>query len=263
MKMPLAVGACPRVASAAVCCILIGSLCAVSAEAYHHSDQNIWLTQYANIAPLPGSCVAVNASGRPDGLGAFQINIPAAYTPARGFVAVGAFVGAHIRGPVDEFGNGSGYVAAGLSDRRRLFVSAMKVSHIAGESRVWSFQTSILEESEKSPALSLGVQDLFEKEPDGRSPYLVATRTFNIRGHSIFASLGYGGGRFLDNTFGGVSVPLGDKFNLAVEHDGYQLNAGLGWRPGGREGKVCILAAYNGKCGWLTGISAAGMLSRK
>lgn len=260
MADALTAGASSRIIPVLGLCTGIGLLGAVSAPAYYHPPGQMELTQYANIAPLPGSCVAVNAGGRPDGLGAYQINIPVAYTPARGFFAVCASVGAHTRSSATEFGNGSGYIGAGISNRRKTFVSAMKVSHIVGESRVWSFQVSLVEESEKTPAVSLGVQDLFEKEVDGRSPYLAVTKTLSVGKRTGFATLGVGGGRFLDNPFGGFSVPLSDKLNLAVEHDGYQLNAGLGLRPGGRHGKWCIIAAYNGKCGWLAGISAAGML---
>ncbi len=241
------------------------ALCVSTAplKAYTHSDQNIKQTQYANIAPLPGACVAISARGEPDGLGACQINIPVAYTPGKGFVALGAFAGAHLRGPVDEFGNGSGYAAAGFFEKRRLFVSAMKVSHIWDESRVFSFQALVRDGSDSIPSVSIGIQDIFEKEPDGRSPYLVATKTYSVGKRTAYATIGFGGGRFLDNPFGGLSIPINDRLNTAVEHDGYQLNVGLAYRPGGREGKICVLSAYNGKCGWLLGISAAAMLTHK
>lgn len=199
-------------------------------------------------------------TGEVDGAGAFQINIPVAYTPGRGYVAASVYGGAHVGGPVSELGNGSGVLSAGFFRKHKVFVSAMKVSHLLKESFAVSGQVGLVEETPSAPAVAIGQQDLLGKEPDGESPYVVVTKSARMGGRTVYATLGYGGGRFIDKPFGGLSIPLAPSFNLAVEHDGFQLNGGLGWRPGGRHGKVTLLGAYNGKCGWMLGVSAAGYL---
>jgi hypothetical protein len=229
----------------------------------HTTPKGVGLSQYANIAPLPGAGVALNATGRLDGNGAFQVNIPVAYTPGWGYVSASAYGGAHVGGPAGELGNGSGVFAAGFFHRPSVFLSSMKTSHVLDESYAVSVQGQLLSDMPGTPALAVGEQDVLGKELGGVSPYVVLTKSLQLKNRTLFATLGYGGGRFLDKPFGGLSTPLGRSFNLAIESDGYQLNAGLGWRPSGRSGKLTFLGAYNGKCGWLLGLNVAGAFSSR
>lgn len=205
--------------------------------------------QYANISPLPGGGVALSPQGSPDGQGAMQINIPVAYTPRWGFMNAAVFKGNHA-GTVDV-DNGSGVFGMGFGEKYRVYISGMQVSHIWSESKALNAQALLWQKGDL--AISCGYQDIMRKELDQRAPYLVATQPLNMKGKTFYGTLGYGGGRFLKHPFAGVSVPLGDKFNAVVEYDGWQGNTGLAWRPGGRNGKLTLLAANNGHLGFLFG----------
>ena len=230
-------------------------LCNEAAARYHHKPwpDDVPSPQYINVAPLPGAGIALNEQGDPDGLGAFQINIPVAYTPRNGYLSLSAYKGKHPNDPGLETDNGTGVFALAFGNNPSLYASAMQVSSILSESKALSFQLSVIRETPKHPALAVGIQDLLEKEPRMQSLYFVTTKRFQFVDRHLFATVGYGGGRFLDGPIAGVSTPLSESTNLALEWDGYQINSGLGWRPGGRHGWLTLLGAYNGKTGWLFG----------
>ena len=219
-------------------------------------------TQFANIAPLPGAGIALNAQGEPDGSGAVQINIPVAYTPGANQSNLGFYGGSHIGEFSPKLPNGTGVFGAGFGGFPRVYFSAMQVSSlIFADSKALSAQFQVAEESEKRPALAFGSQDLLNKEKGtgaSKAWYAVATKSFALSDRNLHVTLGYGSGRFLDRFFGGVSVPMGDKLNAAIEYDGFQMNEGIAWRPGGRFGSITILAAYNSRCGLLFGAGVAG-----
>lgn len=212
--------------------------------------------QYTNIAPLPGAGVALNSEGDLDGQGALQINIPVAYTPKWGYISAGAYWGDY---PDRDhaFGNGSGIFAMGFFNKPAIYMSGMQVSRVWEEAKAVSGQVAVLEETESRPAVSVGVQDILEKEDNQRSLYIVATKQVELFDRQAFASIGYGDGRFLSRPFGGLSVPVNDYLNFALEWDGFQVNSGVGIRPGGRDGWITFLGAYNGQDGWLVGASVA------
>ena len=131
------------------------------------------------------------------------------------------------------------------------------MTHIWSEAKAISGQINVFTETTSRPSVSLGVQDILEKEPDNRSPYGVVTKQFSLCSQTLYGTLGYGTGRFINMPFGGVSMPLGRSFNAAMEWDGYQFNVGAGFRPGGRRGWLTFLGAYDGKTGFLVGATAA------
>jgi hypothetical protein len=226
------------------------------------------VVQYVNIAPLPGAGIALDSMGKVDGQGAMQINIPVAYTPGSNYMALAAYAGEYIRSvSEEEWNNGSGFFAMGFGGRPRVYVSAMAVSRILkDDSKVLSGQLQLLEEKLHTPAFAIGVQDLLDKETKdygndfatGRAWYAVATKGFSTAGHNIYATLGWGKARFLDNFFFGLSTPLNDYFTLSAEYDGYQFNEAIGWRPTGRYSDFTLLAGYNHEAGPLVGAQVAG-----
>lgn len=218
--------------------------------------------QYTNVAPLPGGGIAINQQGRIDGQGAMQVNIPIAYTPGWGYVSLGGFEGQHPEQTSKSFDNGSGVLGVGLFENRRVFVSAMQVSNIFSESKCLSAQVSLFNETIATPAISVGIQDIRNKEVDGRSLYVVATKGFLLAGKGAYATLGFGTGRFLDRPFAGISIPLTASLNFAAEWDGFQRNTGIGWKPQGRNGNLTVLGSYNNQTGWLLGGSLAFDLKR-
>lgn len=232
---------------------------------------NMPCTQYANIAPLPGGGIALDQNGKPDGNGAIQMNIPVAYTPGENYFNIGVYSGEYLDNySTDSEENGSGIIAFGFGTWPRFYGSAMAVSHwIATDNKSVSMQLQIVEESKNLPALAIGVQDVLRKEWKqyhnimncDEGYYAVATKRFAIKDKPLYASLGYGCGRFMNSPFAGLSYPVNDNMNLICEYDGYQINGGLAWRPSGRYGSLTFLAGYNGKCGKLLGGSYTGTVN--
>ncbi|MEN6356352.1 MAG: YjbH domain-containing protein [Armatimonadota bacterium] len=229
------------------------------------------VTQYANVSPLPGGCIALNQDGKPDGRGAMQINIPVAYTPGNGYASLGAFSGEHLNAYYsDKEQNGTGVLAFGFGGWPKLYASAMAVSSwIADDSKSVSFQLQCIKETDKVPAVAVGVQDLLNKEwKQFRQKmntkvgyYAVATKQFDIDNKSIYTTLGYGAGKFLNRPFVGLSYPINDHLSIASEYDGYQINGALGWRPLGRYSSWTVAAGFNGKCGPFFGGCATGTMN--
>lgn len=213
--------------------------------------------QFRNICPLPGAGVAINALGKPDGFGAIQMNIPVAYTPGEGYTAAGSYWGNHPH--VDEpFGqNGTGMLSYGMYEQNRLYISGMWLSRELKDTPVWSAQAQINEQTGDGWSVAFGAQDLGNKEKltTGRSYYGVATKALGSANKPIYLTVGYGDGRFIKKTFGGISMPVSDSLNLFTEYDGEQINAGAGFRPGGRKGSLTITGGYNQGVGWMIGAS--------
>lgn len=237
-------------------CLLLSSV--AFAVRYHHIP---WPTdepwpQYANIAPLPGAGTAIGPDGDEDGLGALQINIPVAYTPRWGYINVSSYWGDYSTKKKQPLGNGSGVIGMGFGGYPRLYMSGLQVSRDMSESKAMNWQLLLLREKGAAPAVSIGVQDWLGKESNGYSPYITTTKSMAVGSERAFVTVGYGGGRFLDHPFCGISVPLSQSLNLAAEWDGFQTNTGVGWRPGGRWGRVTVLGGYNGRAGWLAGVNA-------
>ena len=229
--------------------------------------ENLPSVQYANVAPLPGAGTALNAQGKPDGLGSVQVNIPIAYTPGYDYVNVSAYTGGYFLGSAMEenrdspLPNGTAVVGVGFGGRPRLYVSLMAVSSLVfTESKALNAQLQLVEEGPHTPALAIGTQDLLNKEwrdVNARAYYGVATKSVPLKGRNLYLSAGYGSGRFLDRPFVGASLPLSSQFNFSTEYDGFQFNQGIDWRPGGRFGSLTFLGAYDSRTGWLVGANLA------
>ncbi len=228
--------------------------------------------QYVNVAPLPGSGLALDSEGKADGQGAMQINIPVAYTPGADFAGISAYAGQFARRDKShpDWANGTGTLAFGFGKWPRVYGSAMAVSSLIWtDSKVLSGQMQVVKETERSPAIAIGAQDILNKEQKdfgatsntGVSYYAVATKTFRISDHKVYGTLGYGAARFLDRPFVGLSAPINNQVSFATEYDGYQINAAVGWRPWGRYSPATLLAGWNGRCGALAGAQVTGKVS--
>lgn len=232
--------------------IQVATLCALVATAATAKEAS---PQFRNVCPLPGAGVAINALGKPDGLGAIQLNIPIAFTPGQGYSGAGAYWGNHPH--IDEsFGqNGSGMLSFGMYEQNRVYVSSMWLSREFKDTPVWSAQAQINEQTGDGWSIAIGAQDIGNKEKltTGRSYYGVATKTLGNQQNPMYLTIGYGDGRFINKAFGGISMPVNDSLNLFAEYDSQQINAGLGFRPGGRKGPITITGGYNEGVGWMTG----------
>lgn len=198
--------------------------------------------QFINVAPLPGSGLALDSEGKADGQGAMQINIPIAYTPGADFAGISAYAGQFARRDKShpDWANGTGTLAFGFGKWPRVYGSAMAVSSLIwNDSKALSVQMQVVKETQNSPAIAIGAQDILNKEQKdfgatrntGVSYYAVATKTFQISDHKVYGTLGYGAARFLDRPFVGLSAPINNQVSFATEYDGYQINAAVGWRP--------------------------------
>ncbi|MCE5315384.1 MAG: hypothetical protein ABFD49_06345 [Armatimonadota bacterium] len=228
--------------------------------------------QYVNVAPLPGSGMALDSDGKPDGAGAMQINIPVAYTPGKDYVELSAYAGQFVNDNKSDpnWKNGTGTIGFGFGTWPRFYGSGMAVSSlIFDDSKVLSAQLQIVKESGATPAIAIGAQDILNKEEadfgdtcnTGVGYYGVATKNVHVSGKSVYVTAGYGAGRFLDRPFGGVSVPVNNYISLATEYDGFQINTAAGWRPYGRYSCVTVSGGYNGQTGWVLGAHTTGKMN--
>jgi len=93
----------------------------------------------------------------------------------------------------------------------------------------------LLEETEKRPALALGVQDPFANLAYFNINYLVASKTYKIDGASIITSMGYGRsweetqGDYLQGLFGSVQATWKNIIGN-IEYDTNNLNVGIGYQ---------------------------------
>lgn len=218
--------------------------------------------EFAYISPLPGGGLAVSPDGDMDTIGAIQFNIPVAYTPKMGYLNGGAYAGS-TGGDRGEFRHFTGFLGGSVGESTRAYLSVLAASsHWSPNKFAFSGQILIVPETSKTPAVSVGAQDLFKSVDDETTPYVTATKSLAFRSHKVFLTLGYGGCKFENRVFGGLSYPLSDYFNIAGEYDGSQWNGGVTWKPGGRHGKITLLASYNGRTGVLAGVGATFRLTK-
>lgn len=212
--------------------------------------------QYVNISPLPAGGVALDEMGKPDPRGAVHTNIPAAYTPGSGYFSVAAYQGDYSTklSPYysDPFGNGTGILSAGFFNKSRTYFSVMYLSRALD--KALNLQCQLRDEDEKSPALAIGIQDIFRTERANRSPYLVATKRFDIKDVPCYGTLGFGWGRFDEKPFAGVSASFNRYVSGMLEFDGFGTNAGLAIRPLPATG-ISLVVARNDLSSWLLGAS--------
>ena len=108
--------------------------------------------------------------------------------------------------------------------------------------RMFTARFKLLNETEKWPAIVLGLQDVtgalgFDQSvaPNFTSSYLVATKKFNYRGFSFDTSVGYGDGlrnlpaKEFVGIFGGVEIttPYLEDAQLLLDYDATYINIGV------------------------------------
>lgn len=194
---------------------------------------------YRYTSGLPGGGWGVTPDGVPGFDGAIQMNVPVAYTPHRGAI-VGyswASLDSNIRFKTHgDMVTGQAWIALGLGESGRgLFICEMPTA-IKWEP-IQNIQQQFMAEGARQPAMAFGIVDIFENRDrylnapdalhDTRSPYVVASKQFGSDDAPIYASLGWGSGRFNNSFFGGLSWRFDDSFTLMAEYDGFNPNAGV------------------------------------
>ena len=218
-----------------VICIALVTLTALTACAQQEFRE---FFEFRYASGLPGGGWGVSPDGVPGFDGAMQLNVPVAYTPHRGAVIgyASASFDSSIRleteGPDS---NGTGYIGFGMGKSGRgLFLCEMPTSNRWEPAQ--NAQQQVMPAGTRQPAVAVGLQDIFGNRDSVRgrphtseSPYVVATQQFGPDEQPVFLTLGYGGGRFNDSFFGGVSWRALDELTVIAEHDGFNANAALAY----------------------------------
>ncbi len=222
----------------AVVAVLLALLAVAASAVWAAEFRDYWEFRYA--AALPGGGFGVTPDCRAGFDGAMQINIPVAYTPGPGNVAVGYWAGSvepwHVR--FDTEGpdvNGTALIGAGVA--RGLWVSYMATAK--GHEACWNVQWQICQDRWERPAIAVGVVDLSNRRdahigPRGywggaRSVYVVATGRRGTEENFVYITLGWGNGRFNSRPFGGITWPRWRHFSAFAEYDGWDFNVGMGF----------------------------------
>jgi hypothetical protein len=193
---------------------------------------------------LPGMLFGVTPEGDAGFAGAFQQNIPVAFTPGNQSWVLGGNSGSN--SSAIELGlsgakvNGTGFIGKGWGGPgQRLYVSWEATSDKIEEA--WNLQYQFLNATERRPALALGAQDIFNEREryigqarhNARSLYLTATGALSqATWRPIYWTAGWGNGRFRRG-FVGLSAPVSDHWRLVGEYDSFNANAGLAWGMNG------------------------------
>ncbi len=199
--------------------------------------------EFRYTSALPGGGWGVTPDGVPGFDGAMQINVPVAYTPHRG-VILGYSSGSFDSTPRLEAGgaksNGTGTIGIGVgSSGHGFYFSEMPTGRNFRESfgePAQNAQQQLLPESDRQPALAVGMQDIFENRSryigapdslhDTDSPYIVLTREFSAGDRPLYLTLGWGWGRFNSTAIGGVSWRAAEQVTVMAEYDGFNPNVG-------------------------------------
>ncbi len=189
---------------------------------------------------LPGGTNGVTPDGHIGFAGAFQLNIPVGYTPGWGNFMLTAGSAAINGGfPDGMWGNdhnGTLTLGWGMFNEHRAWLSIMGTGKgTKSLEQVYNLQVEVVPESDKWPAISVGVVDMLDRrastldrpfEGSARSFYAVATREGGTPEHPLYYTLGFGNGRFNNRPFGGVSYQAADRWQVFAEYDGWVGNVG-------------------------------------
>jgi len=190
---------------------------------------------------LPGGGFGVSPEGHVGFDGALQLNIPIGYTPGWGNAAIAAS-SANINGgfPTSFSGvdvNGTLTIGFGMFGKNALWFSHMGTGEANFLEPAQNVQYQLVPETKDCPGISIGVIDLFNGRTkslltpfagNARSYFVAATREFGTEEHPLYATLGFGNGRF-HTVFAGLSYQPLDRLKLLAEYDGWNPNVGAAW----------------------------------
>lgn len=226
-------------------CLLVVALAALAAPALA-SDWTDF-PEFRHVSGLPGNGFGVDPNGQVGFGGAFHMNVPCAYTPARDNYAMGYYSASADSSLRFGFGgkdvDGTGFVAAGLGQPGRGICVSETFTEKHLRVNCFNLQWEFQPETEQSPALAVGVLDIQNRRPrvlDGmhgaRSFYVVASRRLVVDDKLLYGSVGIGDGRFHSRPFAGLSWYPAQRINLGLEYDGWVLRPHAAYNLAGRGG---------------------------
>ncbi len=196
--------------------------------------------QYRHSSALPGMLFGVTPEGAVGFAGAFQQNIPVAFTPGNHDWVVGGNSGSNSSAIELSWSgrkvNGGAFIGKGWGGPgQRLYVSWMATGNKIEEA--WNLQWQFCNLQEKRPALAVGVQDVLnareryigQANHNARSVYLTATGELSLTTERpMYWTAGWGNGRFRRG-FVGTSVAVTDHWRVVGEYDSFAPNLGVAW----------------------------------
>jgi hypothetical protein len=232
-----------RVTALLLAALTLGA--AGAALAANPNSANDYLEFRVNSA-LPGMMFGVTPDGQVGFDGAFQQNIPVAYTPKGGnYVAnidEGSRSSRFVLSTNAASANGTAFLGVGIGGGKHPgYISWEATSSKIEEA--YDGQIQVLAGHGNHAAISLGVLDAGDERQEwnpgaphnARSVYVTATGGIPAATwQPLYWTVGIGNGRFR-NAFAGLSVPLANHIKLAAEYDGYGANIGLAYGLNGHE----------------------------
>lgn len=168
----------------------------------------------------------------PGGVSADNISTPNGFAAPAGvfYAGISAHSEPHAGDALDALaiiGAGTGSISSAVE----LSFVVSDISALSGDfvSAKWHFHN----ETARSPAVAVGIEDITASASHSATPYVAATKTFwDTSARSAFlmrktVSLGFGGGRFHRRLFGAASVSLDSYSKAIAEYDGQGVNVGL------------------------------------
>ena len=244
-------------------CVFLAALVGLTVMASAQSELSgrDQFPQFRGLSALPGGAFALGPDGNPDANGAMSFSTPIGFCLGHYRLSFGAstisknssfaaFKGD--KGSSD--GNGTAYLMGGaeLGSAGRVTVGFMVLSSFGDNAWNIQFQPG----QQKGPVwYSVGVQDVFGSggssgesspgdEATSRSFYAVGT---GLVAPNTYVSAGWGSRRF-SHGFINASTNLGRDFKAVIEHDGFNVNAGLactlGYDRDDRGRNVTIFLGY-------------------
>jgi hypothetical protein len=199
--------------------------------------------QFRTLSGLPGGGFALRPDGSPGFNGALAFSTPIGYSLNNWHVGrAGSVTSDYVwfRFPnlneqaphIDSTSKGDLMIGAPLGKFGSFTASVMLISIELDNAFNFQYQLPI---HYRNIGISAGVQDISGGRGDRAHDIPGARSSRSFFGSftiplpkGIFLSGGYGDRRF-EKGFGSISVPIGDRFKVMLEHDGFNFNEGIAW----------------------------------
>jgi hypothetical protein len=202
--------------------------------------------QFRTLSGLPGGGSAVLPNGNPGFGGALSLSTPIGYSLSNWhIVRVGSVTSDYGWFRLPNLSAGSIHIDSNSKGAAMIGASLGRFGSVTFDMTLISAQLDTAFNAQYQLPIhyhdigfSLGIQDIGNNVTDRSAsfapPRLGSRSIFGVVtapiGRGIYASAGYGDRRF-DKGFANISAPLGPRFKLMIEHDGFNFNEAVAWDP--------------------------------